>query len=192
MTTPIDDQCAGIQDDEHNTDVALLRYMLDSARLENRRLRTLLDGQHTLDVQVNAADHASPETLMPTRAHDGDAGFDLYVSERTTIEPNRFVDVPCGINIALPDHHWGLIIGRSSALRRLGLMVNQGVIDAGYRGPLFAGCWNLTNETVIIAQGDRVAQLIPLPLTAATLQVREVAYLRPGDRGDNGFGSTGT
>lgn len=131
---------------------------------------------------------------LPTRAHPGDAGFDLYTSEDTHIEPGQFVDVPCDLRIQLPVTMWALVVGRSSTLRKRGLLVPQGVIDSGYRGPIYAGCWNLGHQTVVVALGERIAQLIPLPLTAATLALRSVDQLdelNPGDRGEAGFGSSG-
>lgn len=184
MTTHI--SSAGTStDDEHNTDVALLRHMLDTCRDEIAQLKAQIHNGRTIQVQLGE------NGQMPTRAHDGDAGYDLYVSQRTRVGAAEFVDVPCDLALALPDNTWGLVIGRSSALRTLGLMVNQGVIDAGYRGPMFAGCFNLRPLEHWLEAGQRVAQIIPIPLTAATLKLQRVAQLRPGDRGTNGFGSTG-
>lgn len=128
---------------------------------------------------------------LPTRGHVGDAGFDLYVSERTVVLPGEFVDVPCGVSCELPDGHWGLIIGRSSTLRNRGLMVTQGIIDHGYRGELFAGVWNLRGQESVIQAGDRVAQFIVLPLIADQLVPVQVAELSEHSRGTSGFGSTG-
>lgn len=129
---------------------------------------------------------------MPSRSHPGDAGFDLYVSQDTDIAANSFEDVPSGVSVALPSNMWGLIIGRSSTLRNRGLMVVQGVIDCGYRGSLYAGCWNLKTTWERVEVGERIAQFIPLPLTAATLTLLRTETLPMGDRGTNGFGSTGS
>jgi dUTP pyrophosphatase len=73
-----------------------------------------------------------PQAQMPTQAHLGDAGMDLYVSEAVRIEPGVFVDVECGIRVQLPDGYWARITGRSSTLRRRGLLVSEAVIDGGY------------------------------------------------------------
>lgn len=130
-------------------------------------------------------------TWQPSRKYEGDAGFDLYVSSTTQIPYDGFVDVPCGISVELPRDCWAMIVGRSSTVRERKLLVNTGIIDSGYRGPLFAGVWNLGEKATVVRQGERIAQLIPMPLTAARLPLHRVAELGPSDRGTSGFGSTG-
>ena len=132
------------------------------------------------------------DAQMPARVHLGDAGYDLYTSTRTIIPAGQFRDVPCGIRIQLPPHHWGLIKGRSSTLRRRGLLVNEAVIDNGYIGQIYVGCWNLGNKTEYVEVGDRVGQLILLPIVAAPLIGVDSDDLEsPDGRGENGFGSSG-
>lgn len=128
---------------------------------------------------------------MPTRAYEDDAGLDLYVSDETTIMPGTFSDVPCGISCELPDWSWGLVTGRSSALRKRGLLVHSGVIDAGYRGPLYAGAWNMTDQPVTVEVGERIAQMIIV--NNATKRVNPVRsdQLTQSARGAAGFGSSG-
>lgn len=130
---------------------------------------------------------------MPTRAHADDAGLDLYTSEATTIWPGQFVDVPCGLSLELPYSTWGLVTGRSSALRRKGLLIHSGVIDVGYRGPIFAGAFNLTGDVVIVQAGERIAQLIILHnQTERVVPVQATrADLTPSARAEKGFGSSG-
>lgn len=133
---------------------------------------------------------------LPTRANDGDAGFDLYTSEDTVIPAGEFVDVPCGIRVALPPGMWARITGRSSTLRKRGLLVAEGIIDTGYRGPLYAGVRNLESEDKVVAKGDRIAQLIPHENVATNHHAHEIdlgLFERiPGDgRGESGFGSSG-
>lgn len=127
----------------------------------------------------------------PRRGYDDDAGLDLVVSEDREVLPGHFVDIPCGVSVQLPDWAWGMITGRSSTLRKRGLMVNQGIIDAGYRGPLFAGVWNLTGETVKVVKGERIAQLLVLENGTRKVEVHQTTTLTPGSRGSAGFGSTG-
>lgn len=131
------------------------------------------------------------EAMMPTRSYEGDAGFDLYVLEETHIEPGEFVDVKSGIRCEFPEGVWGMIVGRSSTLRKRNLLVNTGIIDQGYRGELFSGVKNLGGEAVTLWPGERVAQLIPFPQTSKWLAPIEVETLGMSDRGDAGFGSTG-
>lgn len=131
------------------------------------------------------------DQAMPTRAYDDDAGLDLYTSQDTTIAPGAFCDVPCGLRVALPPSTWGLVTGRSSALRRKGLLVHSGVIDAGYRGDLYAGAFNLTSEAVEVKQGERIAQLIVLNNRTKHVMPERVDQLPISKRGVNGFGSSG-
>lgn len=128
---------------------------------------------------------------MPTRAHADDAGYDLYTSEPTVIPPGAFVDVPTAVALQLPDGAWGFLTGRSSTLRKRGLLVHTGIIDTGYRGELFAGAWNLTEEPVTIEEGERIAQIIIL--TNATMETIMVqGMLDRHERGVAGFGSSGS
>lgn len=133
-----------------------------------------------------------PSEWRPRRTYRGDAGYDLFVAKGAVVEPGEFVDVPCGVQIELPEGVWALITGRSSTLRKRRLLVAQGVIDNGYRGPLFAGVQNLSNEAVAVKAGERLAQLIPFSVLADELMWLRVRELGDSPRGDNGFGSTGT
>lgn len=132
-----------------------------------------------------------PRGFLPTRGHTNDAGLDLYVSEDVVIPPNQFVDVPTDVACAIPEGFWANLTGRSSTLRRHGLLVHTGVIDQGYRGELFAGVMNLTDQPVTIRRGDRIAQLILVPMCLCPTTPRAVDQLPAGDRGSDGFGSTG-
>jgi dUTP pyrophosphatase len=134
------------------------------------------------------------QPALPTRAYPDDAGYDLYVSETTEVPPGAFVDIPTGVAMQLPDWSWGMLTGRSSTLRKRGLLVNTGIIDTGYRGELYAGVFNLTKETVVVEVGERIAQIIIL--TNATrltsvVPLLEGETLEPHSRGNNGFGSSG-
>jgi dUTP pyrophosphatase len=147
------------------------------------------------DASIVAFAHNQTSGYMdctPIRHYGGDAGFDLYVSQNTAIPGGEFVDVPCGVDIELPPGVWAMITGRSSTLRKKKLLVSQGIIDNGYRGPLFAGVQNLGTWEYMVTRGERIAQLIPMPLTAAELRFVEVDRLSSSDRGTNAFGSTDT
>lgn len=133
---------------------------------------------------------------LPTRGYRGDAGFDLYTAQAVTIPPGEFRDIPCGVRCAMPPNVWGRITGRSSTLRSRGLLVIEGVIDSGYRGPLFAGVFNLSRETVEVAAGDRIAQML---LHINVAQAHDPLWVSAADfediphdgRASSGFGSTG-
>ena len=125
----------------------------------------------------------------PRRALPGDVGYDLFVSEQVVIEPGAFVDVHSGVAVEFPSGVWGMLVGRSSTLRRRQLHVPIGIIDNGYRGELYAGAYNLGDRPVTIEVGERIAQLILMPMVILPMQ--EVVSLSETERGDRGFGATG-
>lgn len=131
------------------------------------------------------------EGRLPSRAYEGDAGFDLYTSQAVQIEGGDFLDIPCEIAVEMPEFAWGLLVGRSSTLRRRNLLVNTGIIDTGYRGPIYAGVKNLNGEMVRVEKGERLAQLIPLPNLAREIAPVWSDSLSTSDRDQSGFGSSG-
>lgn len=149
-----------------------------------------LAAQH-LHPTGNVARYVGPGHA-PTKAYRDDAGFDLYSDIDTPIDilPGQCVDIPAGVHIQWPEQMWGLLIGRSSTFRTHGLMVNPGIIDTGYRGPLFAVTRNISNYTVTVNPGDRIAQIIPMSTMALGMEMVQ-QELDPSDRGTNGFGSSG-
>ena len=128
---------------------------------------------------------------LPTRAYETDAGFDLYVSETTYVPAGGLVvDIPSGVALQINPGEWALITGRSSTIRKKRLHVVNGVIDAGYRGELFAGVQNLNSHAVTIEKGERVAQII-LMGAAASGRTAVLGKVADAPRGANGFGSSG-
>lgn len=147
---------------------------------------------HT-DVEIGRWQHTTDahNGQPPARGKPGDAGFDLYVSTEDTIwvAPGEFANIPSEIAVQMPPGYWALILGRSSTWSR-GLIVTPAVIDAGYRGPLYACVYNLGDSDVAIEPGDRVAQLVPMPLIAERISWTR-GDLDDSARGMTGFGSTG-
>lgn len=131
------------------------------------------------------------EAKMPIRSHPDDAGWDLYVSADTTVPAHSFADVPSGVRMQLPNGYWGMLTGRSSTIRKRGLLVVQGIIDTGYTGELFSAVWNLTSKPVLLEQGERVAQLILLPNSTSKSLLVQADSLGKTTRGEHGFGSSG-
>lgn len=128
----------------------------------------------------------------PTHANPGDAGADLYASETVTLEPGARALVGTGTAIALPERTVGLVAPRSGLAAKHGItIVNApGVIDSGYRGELKVTLLNTDAvEPYTIAAGDRIAQLLVLPIPAVEFVTVDV--LPEGERGEAGFGSTG-
>lgn len=133
---------------------------------------------------------------LPTRSYSQDAGFDLYVHGHHDIAPGAFVDVDCGVRVVMPPSVYGRITGRSSTMRTRKLLVIDGVIDGGWRGPLFAGVQNLSDDQVHLKDGDRIAQLILHPNVTAQFEptwisAAEFGQIPHDGRGVAGFGSSG-
>ncbi|HEY5517823.1 MAG TPA: dUTP diphosphatase [Coriobacteriia bacterium] len=129
---------------------------------------------------------------LPSYAHDGDAGLDLYAAADVTLASFERALVPTGIAVAIPEGHAGFVLPRSGLAARSGLsLVNSpGLIDSHYRGEIKVIAINLDVSTPIeIRRGDRIAQLVIQPVARA--DVREVDTLDPTVRGEGGFGSTG-
>lgn len=131
------------------------------------------------------------EQPLLTQSYGDDAGFDLYYTGVTQLRVpvGAVVNVPAGIRIQWPDGVWGLIIGRSSSFQR-GLLVNISVIDPGFRGEMFALVRNQGNHIAVIEPGERIAQIVPMPLLAPYL-VPHLGEVDEGTRGEKGFGSSG-
>ena len=133
-----------------------------------------------------------PEAVLPTRAHPGDAGLDLYSAVDVDVRPGEREMVPTGVAVAIPEGHAGLVLPRSGLASRHGLTLANapGLIDAGYRGEVICATVNLDREhPVRIQKGDRIAQLLVVPF--AELAPDWVEQLPGSDRGEDGFGSTG-
>jgi dUTP pyrophosphatase len=140
-----------------------------------------------------AARFTSDTAGQLSRAHSGDAGFDLAYSgtEPLHIGLMATVMVPTGVRIQLPDGYYAVITGRSSTFSKRNLLVPLSIIDHGFRGELFAVCRNLGYMQQIVMPGERIAQLIPMRLEAPMLEWHQVEQLDDSDRGERGFGSTG-
>lgn len=135
----------------------------------------------------------SSDAILPVNAYNDDAGWDLHVIEDTFIHRGTGKDVKTGIAVSIPPGWYGRIIGRSSAFRKKGLMVIEGIIDAGYTGELFSYVFcpvtSVPNTGVQLKRGDSVAQLIISPVPR--VEWDEVEDLPSTARGDKGFGSSG-
>lgn len=129
---------------------------------------------------------------VPTRAHDGDAGLDLYAAEPARLGPGERASIGTGIAVAVPAGHAGLVLPRSGLAKRHGITLPNapGLIDSGYRGELRVLLLNADRtEAFVVAPGDRIAQLMVTPVAAA--EVVEVEAMDETSRGLAGFGSSG-
>jgi dUTP pyrophosphatase len=129
---------------------------------------------------------------IPTRAHEGDAGLDLYSCEAVSVPAAGRTSVGTGIAIEVPPGHAALVLPRSGLAARHGIaLVNApGLIDAGYRGEVRVLLHNTDRaDDFPVAPGDRIAQLLVIPFAAADpVEVEELSASR---RGEGGFGSSG-
>ena len=134
---------------------------------------------------------------LPSRAHDGDAGVDLYSAQDVELAPGERALVPTGISVAIPYGMVGLVHPRSGLAARVGLSIvnSPGTIDAGYRGEIQVALINLDPRTpIVVHRGDRIAQLlvqrVELPELIEVSSFDE-AGLAQTSRGDGGHGSSG-
>ena len=127
----------------------------------------------------------------PTRAHDTDAGLDLYSSRGCPINPGERRLVGTGVHVAIPPGYVGMICPRSGLAHKHGLTVLNapGIIDAGYTGEIKVNLHNTDSRPQHVDAGDRIAQLVITPTPDAHLV--QVDTLDTTERGDNGHGSTG-
>jgi len=133
-----------------------------------------------------------PAATLPTRAHEGDAGLDLYASEAASLRPGGRASVGTGVALEVPPGHAALVLPRSGLAAKHGIaLVNApGLIDAGYRGEVRVLLLNTdAEEDFEVDVGDRIAQLLLVPFTSA--DPVEVPELAASERGEGGFGSSG-
>lgn len=130
----------------------------------------------------------TPDARLPTRAHPEDAGMDLYGIEEVVLEPGQGRLARTGVAFSIPQGCVGMIADRSS-LGKKGIKTAGGIVDAGYRGEVMVILWNLSKDTIRLAPGERIAQMLILPI--ATPAPKEVGQLSETQRGAGGFGSTG-
>jgi dUTP pyrophosphatase len=139
----------------------------------------------SIEILISAAN-------VPAYAHPGDAGADLLSAEAVTLAPGERRLVGTGVSIALPDGHVAFVVPRSGLAAKHGITVvnSPGTVDAGYRGEIKVILLNTDSRVPYdIAVGDRIAQLIVMPVTRAVFV--PVQTLPGSDRGEGGFGSTG-
>jgi dUTP pyrophosphatase len=134
----------------------------------------------------------SSKATLPTRAHDNDAGLDLYAAEAARIGPGQRVSVGTGLAVAIPDGLAGLVLPRSGLALKHGIaLVNApGLIDPGYRGEIRVLLLNTDGTSEFrVSPGERIAQLLLVPFAHANPV--ESDSLDSSARGRLGFGSSG-
>jgi dUTP pyrophosphatase len=139
----------------------------------------------SVDVLISAG-------VVPGYAHPGDAGADLVANEAVVLEPGERATVGTGVSIALPDGFVAFVVPRSGLAMKHGITIvnSPGTVDAGYRGEIRVTLLNTDRfEAYPVAVGDRIAQIIVMPVSRARFV--PVETLPGSHRGAGGFGSTG-
>lgn len=159
----------------------------------------------------------SKTAIIPTKAHYYDAGFDMYSDENVTIQNGEHYKIKTGIAVQIPEGHVGILTARSGINHKSPLRILLGIIDAGYEGDISVLVDNRSessdylnkyfistylkdyslnyqakyknNNVYHIKQGDKIAQLVIVPISQFETNVVE-EFTSQSERGDNGFGST--
>ena len=133
-----------------------------------------------------------PEAVLPSRAYAGDAGLDLSAAEAVVLGPGERAVIGTGLAVAVPEGHAAFVQPRSGLAAKHGItIVNApGLVDSGYRGEVKVVLLNTGDEPFAVAPGMRIAQLVVLPI--ATAEPIEVEELPRTERGDRGYGSSGS
>lgn len=129
-----------------------------------------------------------PGAYMPERAHSADAGYDLCSPIKCRLYAGEAVVIDTGVHVEIPVGYAGMLKSKSG-LNVKHDIVGEGVIDSGYTGSIRVKLYNHGSESYMIEVGDKISQLVILPIITPDLEL--VEELEETDRGNNGFGSTG-
>ena len=125
---------------------------------------------------------------MPTRAHENDAGLDLYARDKQIVSAKESATFDTGVHVEIPNGYVGMLKSKSGLNVKYSIN-SEGVIDEGYTGSIVAKLYNHGNEAVYIERGQKITQLVIMPVIVPELEI--VEELTETDRGANGFGSSG-
>lgn len=125
---------------------------------------------------------------MPVRGHKTDAGLDIKTPKDVTVPAKGSVIVDTGVHIELPPNTVGMLKSKSGLNVKYGI-TSEGVIDVGYTGSIVAKLYNHSETHVILKKGNKITQLVILPIVPVELE--QVSELMATERGSGGFGSTG-
>jgi dUTP pyrophosphatase len=129
-----------------------------------------------------------PGAILPTRAHELDAGYDLYSREDAIVYADDSWTFDTGVHMAIPEGYVGDVKSKSGMMMKYGI-ITDGTVDAGYTGSIQVKLFNLSSCAVSIVKGQKIAQLVIKKISTPELEL--VDRLEDTDRGVNGFGSTG-
>ena len=130
-----------------------------------------------------------PDAILPTRAHDQDAGLDLYSREDRAILDGDSAVFDTGIHIELPPGTFGQLFSKSGLNVNYNIVSCGGTIDEGYTGSIHVKLYNLGKKPYMIRKGQKICQLVIMPCLKPDLEIVEI--LEDTERGTGAFGSTG-
>lgn len=125
---------------------------------------------------------------MPTKAHDADAGFDIYAPRAFTVLRGSSTIIDTKVHIEIPKGYVGFLKSKSGLNVKYGI-TGEGVIDAGYTGSIVAKLYNNGRNPVRFEEGQKIIQIVFLPIPEVELELTD--SFEETERGDNGFGSSG-
>ena len=125
---------------------------------------------------------------MPERAHETDAGLDLKAMNNGVLYPHDCMTFDTGVHVEIPEGCCGLLVSKSGLNCNYGI-TSTGLIDQGYTGSIRVKLYNHSDDQKIIRAGEKISQLVIIPVRYEPIEV--VEEISGGDRGNNGFGSTG-
>lgn len=139
---------------------------------------------HSMVLKVILDDGAK----MPTKAHEADAGFDLYTPERKVVRAKDSVVIDTGVHIEIPKGYVGFLKSKSGLNVKHGIS-GEGVIDAGYTGSIVAKLYNDGDKMVVFEEGQKIIQIVFLPIPE--IELVQADSFETTERGNGGFGSSG-
>lgn len=128
------------------------------------------------------------DAKIPAYAHSGDVGMDMYAMETVTINPGEHYRFWHGFAMEFSEGYMAKVFDKSS-ISKAGLHTLGGVFDAGYRGEYNTHLVNLSNEPYTVEEGDKVSQIVLVPVSIAEIEISDT--LSETSRGEGAFGSTG-
>lgn len=129
-----------------------------------------------------------PLAYLPRRAHEDDAGFDLFSPKYDLVPANGWAIIDTGVHVQIPKGFAGLIVSKSGLNMKYSI-TSDGLIDSGYTGSIKVKLYNHSKRSYEIRPGDKISQIVFIPIAEPALI--EATFLEETERGDNGFGSTG-
>lgn len=126
----------------------------------------------------------------PQYAHEADAGMDLRTPVAVIVPAHGSCEIDTGVHVEIPTGFVGFLKSKSGLNVKFGL-TSEGVIDAGYTGSIVVKLYNNSNEDYVFSRGDKISQLVILPILHENLIKVDIGEFEKTERGDNGFGSTG-